>query len=126
MHASVEAAAGRGARFRSTTKTATAPRRRSNLQRYCAVSVVAGRATNWVLMIWISGGPGAPREVAGANVASDIIKCELKPIDLAEFGAAPLTPTQLSRLQSIYPRGGCDWSKPGIEQQPPAGVWQFF
>jgi hypothetical protein len=67
----------------------------------------------------------APREVAGANVASDIIKCQLRPIDLADYPAAP-TADQMSRLQNIFPNGVCDWTKPGVEQQPPAGTWQFF
>ena len=65
-----------------------------------------------------------PREVAGANVTSDIIKCQLRAINPAEYPS--MTPTQFSRLQSIFPTGVCDWSQPGIEQQPPAGTWQFF
>ena len=67
----------------------------------------------------------APREVAGASVASDIIKCQLRPINLADY-PANLTPQQVSRLQSVFPAGVCDWSKPGVEQQPLAGTWQFF
>jgi len=67
----------------------------------------------------------APREVAGANVASDIIKCQLRAINLAEYPGT-LTPTQVSRLQNAFPAGVCDWTKPGIEQQPLAGTWQFF
>ena len=67
----------------------------------------------------------APREVAGASVASDIIKCQLRPINLSDYPGTP-TATQVSRLQNIFPGGVCDWSKPGIEQQPLAGTWQFF
>jgi hypothetical protein len=67
----------------------------------------------------------APREVAGASVASDIIKCQLRPINLADY-PANLTPQQVSRLQNVFPNGVCDWSKPGVEQQPLAGTWQFF
>ena len=66
----------------------------------------------------------APREIAGASVASDIIKCQLHPINPADYPS--MTPTQFSRLQSIFPTGVCDWSQPGIEQQPLAGTWQFF
>jgi hypothetical protein len=65
-----------------------------------------------------------PREVAGSSVASDIIKCQLRAINPAEYPG--MTPTQFSRLQSVFPSGVCDWSKPGIEQQPLAGTWQFF
>ena len=67
----------------------------------------------------------APREVAGASIASDVIKCQLRPISLADYPGTP-TALQVSRLQSIFPAGVCDWSKRGIEQQPLAGVWQFF
>jgi hypothetical protein len=67
----------------------------------------------------------APREVAGASVASDIIKCQLRPIGLADYPGTP-TPAQVSRLQNIFPTGVCDWTKPGIEQQPLSGTWQFF
>ena len=67
----------------------------------------------------------APREVAGASVASDIIKCRLRPIDLTDYPGTP-TPAQVSRLQNIFPAGVCDWVAPGVEQQPLAGTWQFF
>jgi len=67
----------------------------------------------------------APREVAGASVASDIVKCQLRPIDLADYPGAP-TPVQVSRLQNVFPTGVCDWSVPGVDQQPLAGTWQFF
>jgi hypothetical protein len=31
---------------------------------------------------------------------------------------------EMTRLKRIFPGGVCDWSKPGIEQQPMAGTWQ--
>jgi len=66
-----------------------------------------------------------PREVAGADVAADIIKCQLKPLAAADY-AKPFTAAQWARLQAIFPSGVCDWSKPGIEQQDPLGTWVFF
>jgi hypothetical protein len=63
-----------------------------------------------------------PREVAGANVAADIIKCQLKPITPADY-AVTFTAEQMARLQAIFPNGVCDWSRPGVEQQPLAGTW---
>ncbi|HEY3178530.1 MAG TPA: DUF6351 family protein [Casimicrobiaceae bacterium] len=66
----------------------------------------------------------APREVAGASIAGDVIKCQSRSINPAEYPS--MTATQFSRLQSIFPAGVCDWSQPGIEQQPLAGAWQFF
>ncbi|NLD70664.1 MAG: hypothetical protein GX644_17865, partial [Limnobacter sp.] len=67
----------------------------------------------------------APREVAGADVASDIIKCQLKPLDPGDYTVSFDT-TQWSRLQAVFPTGVCDWSKPGVEQQGLAGTWQVF
>jgi hypothetical protein len=66
-----------------------------------------------------------PREVAGADIASDIIKCQLKPLDAADY-AKPFTTAQWARLQAIFPTGVCDWSKPGLEQQDPLGTWIFL
>lgn len=67
----------------------------------------------------------APREVAGADVASDIIKCQLRPVSLADY-PSDITPAQVSRLQNVFPSGVCNWSTPGVEQQPLSGTWQFF
>ena len=66
-----------------------------------------------------------PREVAGAGIAADVVKCQLKPLDPADYPVA-FTPLQWSRLQAIFPSGVCDWSKPGVEQQPLAGTWLEF
>jgi len=66
----------------------------------------------------------APREVAGANVASNIIKCQLTPIDLTDYPA--LTTARLARLQQIFPTGVCDGSKPGVGQDTKAETWVFF
>ena len=33
---------------------------------------------------------------------------------------------EMTRLKKIFPGGVCDWSKPGIDQQPLAGTWQTF
>ncbi|WP_144634090.1 DUF6351 family protein [Bordetella genomosp. 13] len=66
-----------------------------------------------------------PRMVAGGPLADDIVKCQLKPIDPADY-AVVLTGPQLTRLQGIFPEGVCDWSKPGVEQQGLQGTWLSF
>jgi hypothetical protein len=66
-----------------------------------------------------------PREVAGADVAADIVKCQLKPVAPADY-AVPFTPEQWARLQALFPAGVCDWSQPGAEQQSLIGTWIFF
>jgi hypothetical protein len=65
--------------------------------------------------------------VAGASVAqSNILKCQLKPIDPADY-KVKLTTEEKARLEKIFPEGVCDWSKPGVEQQPPTiGPWHWF
>ena len=57
-----------------------------------------------------------PREVAGADVAADIIKCHRKPLHRSDYGVA-FTPAQWERLEAVFPTGVCDWSKRGYEQQ---------
>jgi hypothetical protein len=64
-----------------------------------------------------------PREVAGAGVAGDIIKCQLRPVQPADY-KVPFTPEQLARVKAVFPTGVCDWSKPGVDQQKLAGTWQ--
>jgi len=59
---------------------------------------------------------GVPPEfVAGAPIALDIIKCQLKPVDTADYKVA-FTAAQRARLNSIFPTGVCDWSQKGVRQ----------
>jgi hypothetical protein len=66
--------------------------------------------------------PG-PRMVAGSPLTNNILKCQLRPIDANDY-KVQLTAEQRQRLQTIFPGGVCDYSKPGVEQQPPTGTWQ--
>ena len=68
--------------------------------------------------------PG-PREVAGAPLASDVIKCVLRPIDMADYEAT-FTDEQEAELRQIFPGGVCDWAEPGVGQADLAGTWQSF
>jgi hypothetical protein len=70
--------------------------------------------------------PGAPHQVAGAPMSADIIKCQLKPIDVADYGGVPFTSAQMLRLQQAFPGGVCDWSKTGVAQQGLNGTWLKF
>jgi hypothetical protein len=69
--------------------------------------------------------PGSPRFVAGASIAADIIKCQLKPVAMADY-TVTLTAAQQTRLNALYPAGVCDWSKAGVEQQALRGTWLKF
>ena len=64
-----------------------------------------------------------PRGVAGSPLAADVIKCQLKSIAASDYRVT-FTPDELARLRQIFPTGVCDWSKPGVEQQPMTGTWQ--
>jgi len=56
-----------------------------------------------------------PEYVAGAPIQLDVIKCQLKPIDAADY-KVPFTAAQKARLAAIFPTGVCDWSKKGVKQ----------
>jgi hypothetical protein len=64
-----------------------------------------------------------PRLVAGAALADDVLKCQLRPIDPRDY-QGKLTPAEMSRLRSVFPTGVCDYSKPGVAQVALAGTYQ--
>jgi hypothetical protein len=66
-----------------------------------------------------------PRMVAGGPLADDIVKCQLKPLDYADYKVT-IDAGQWARLQTVFPNGVCDWNKPGVEQQPLKGTWLSF
>jgi len=60
----------------------------------------------------------SPRQVAGGPLAENILKCGLKPLNPADYAPVTFTPAQWARLQVAFPGGVCDWSRPGVGQQP--------
>jgi hypothetical protein len=66
-----------------------------------------------------------PRRVAGAPLSDDVLKCELKPIEPADY-PQPLTPRQIERLEAIFPSGVCDYTRPGVGQQRAVTPWQKY
>jgi hypothetical protein len=57
----------------------------------------------------------SPELVAGSPISVDIIKCQLKPIDMADYKVSFST-QQRARLAAAFPSGVCDWSKKGVKQ----------
>lgn len=57
------------------------------------------------------------RARAGGPLAADVLKCQLKPVDPADYRVAFST-AELARLTAIFPEGVCDWSRPGVNQVP--------
>jgi len=59
----------------------------------------------------------SPRQVAGGPLVENILKCQLKPLNVSDYAPATFTGPQVARLQAVFPGGICDWSKPGVGQQ---------
>ncbi len=56
-----------------------------------------------------------PRLIAGGPLTNDVLKCQLKPVDPADYRVV-FTDAEMERLRRIFPAGVCDWSKPGVGQ----------
>jgi hypothetical protein len=67
----------------------------------------------------------SPHQVAGGPQAENILKCQLKPLVAADYTGIVFTPAQLQRLNTLFPNGVCDWSKPGVGQQDPVSPMTF-
>jgi hypothetical protein len=65
---------------------------------------------------------GNPRIAAGGPQTNDVLKCELKPIDLSDYEVT-LNAEQLQRLRTIFPSGVCDFGKPGVGQVAQSGTY---
>ena len=128
-----------------TKLNATAPKETLNSPRTQA-QVIAARPANAVDMCFLSNDPNfttpvfdmsqcdsdfpqadglgrmakrrSPRQVAGGPLAENILKCQLKPLDSADYAPIVFTSDQLARLHAAFPDGVCDWTKPGLGQQP--------
>jgi Tannase-like family of unknown function (DUF6351) len=59
----------------------------------------------------------SPRQVAGGPLVENILKCQLKPLNPADYAPVAFTPAQWTRLLAAFAGGVCDWSKPGVGQQ---------
>ena len=68
---------------------------------------------------------GDPRIAAGGPMANDILKCHKKPLDFDDY-EVEFTADQQQRLEQVFPDGVCDWSQPGVGQQPPIDTWLSF
>jgi len=67
----------------------------------------------------------SPRQVAGGALAENILKCQLKPLSSVDYAAGTFTNAQWARLNAAFPDGVCDWSRPGVGQQPAVSPLTF-
>jgi len=62
---------------------------------------------------------GTPRTVADQPNTADVLKCQLKPLNRNDdYGPFGFTDAQWTQLRSVFPNGVCDYTKPGVSQQP--------
>jgi hypothetical protein len=66
----------------------------------------------------------SPRQTAGGPLSENVLKCQLKPFNAADYNVT-FTQGQLNRLQQVFSTGVCDWSKPGVNQQTANGPLTF-
>ena len=65
------------------------------------------------------------RMIAGAPLESDVLKCQLKPLDRADY-TVTFSDAEWARLERIFPDGVCDWSKPGVGQDVTPRTWLSY
>lgn len=65
---------------------------------------------------------GNPRIAAGGPQTNDILKCQLKPVDLSDYEVT-FNEDQLRRLEQVFPTGVCDFGKPGVGQVEQSGTY---
>ncbi|QHI98015.1 hypothetical protein GT347_08405 [Xylophilus rhododendri] len=73
-----------------------------------------------------------PRFEAGEPLQSRSMQCQFRPVTAADYaGYATRNPgwtgstrdADLASLRAVFPSGVCDYSKPGLQEQPLGGTW---
>jgi hypothetical protein len=65
-----------------------------------------------------------PRIAAGGPFVDNILKCQLKPLRRSDYDVT-FSDDQWARLQKAFPTGACDYTRPGVAQQPSI-PWMSF
>jgi len=60
-----------------------------------------------------------------APATNDVFKCALKAVNPADYNP-PLSPAQLAQVESVFPGGVCDYSKPPQGKVPLADTWLSY
>jgi Tannase-like family of unknown function (DUF6351) len=68
---------------------------------------------------------GTPRTVAGEPITTDQNVCQLVPLQQSSYPGITFTAAEWSELQAAFPTGVCDYTKPGVSQQPTVG-WMTY
>jgi hypothetical protein len=67
----------------------------------------------------------SPHQAAGGPQAENILKCQLKSVVFTDYTGITFSAGQQARLSAAFSTGVCDWSKPGVGQQDPAGPFTY-
>ena len=67
---------------------------------------------------------GDTRTASGAPLTDEVIQCQLKPLNRRDYSAT-FTDSEWAQLESAFPHGVCDYSKPGVGFQH-AVPWLTF
>lgn len=73
----------------------------------------------------IDGPSQNPRMVGGEGLTNDNYRCQLRPLDPADYVPLTLSDSDWQRLQQIFADGVCDYSKPGLGQGATSG-WRGY
>ena len=65
----------------------------------------------------------SPRMAAGAPVTDDVLKCQLKAVNDADYAPVVFNTAERVRLAVIFPTGVCDHGHPGVSQRPLGDTW---
>lgn len=66
-----------------------------------------------------------PRQIAGAPLSNDIVSCQLKRVDLADY-AISFTTDEYQQLLNVFSEGVCDWSRGDRSGSRHQGTWKSF
>lgn len=65
---------------------------------------------------------GTPRMAAGGPLSDDVLRCQLKAVDRNDY-VKPLTDEQVAMLESVFPEGVCDYSRPAAFDVAESLIW---
>ena len=66
-----------------------------------------------------------PRIAAGATLANDVVSCQLRLPDPADYEVT-FTPAQSAQLDAVFPQGVCDWERGDASLARHQGTWVSF
>jgi len=66
-----------------------------------------------------------PRHIAGAPLANNVVSCQLRELDGADY-AVTISPEEYADLKQVFPEGVCDWSLGDVSGATHQGTWVSF